>query len=820
MRRAKARNDEQNATTPIQFTINNSNSSLKENVENHKTPNDQQLKRSSIPKGKMLTVSSITNTNSSTRGQIRATPLNRITRSQPGSRSTSPSLRSTPYLNDLSSPYSSDLSSCSSKAKRSAIPIITTRQATPGDQSDYLSASLMGRSFIGRCNQMLTPRDHSTNGRKSFTFDYQSDQSEVSSLCSDKSFGDRKLEDINDIIKSLNSTHWPHKKDGLVSLEHFIFHSQTNLTEDQVRVLTDVFTKMLLDPNTKALSLLLNVLNSFIIHYHNELNFWLYILLTRLFLKTGSDLLSSIQNRIIKTFETISDSFPKTVQFNVILQFLTDTKLTPVLKVKITALQFLLNLLLQMDPSDLNGKNKKDYEEFLKKVITWTDDKKSAQLKSLSQDIISELFNLNTPEFCNVVSQLPAGYWETAYKYMKERKVSKKPVEDSVMFSQSFYDQMLRDSFTKNEDLNQTAYFDSLIKTTQEINKFTSDLKNDHDEDSCKENKSRLMNASVLLNESNGHELTAIELENDLDDDPSTYKTSEIDVRPPQKTSSMDSGISQIDCASTTYKTSISTNDSASTKLSPENRENNSSGSDLTTYNSFKSMNSLYVTTATSMKNDSQADEQLANAVTIASDGEEMTEINNNQYEKCLSSLDELSLGGKTVNGECRPACQFNVVRFEQIVQRIESEPDFEAKLAAFEELDALILIDDFKRDLRPHTSKLIALFIEQIDNKELILRQLTIKTFSDLINALGDAIAKRQLERILDKLLFLTKQDYRDLNSAIQHCSEVIATNFPIKCCVDYLVRIIDAGQYPSNEASIKLMTKVSAFALCVCRF
>lgn len=768
----------------------------------------------------MLTVSSITNTNSSTRSQARTSTLNRITRSQPGSRSTSPSLRSA-YLNDLS-PYSSDLSSCSSKAKRSAIPIITTRQATLGDQSDCMNASLMGRSFSSRCsNQMLTPaRDHSLNGsRKIFTLpDYQSDQSEVSSLCSDKSFGDRKLDDINDIIKSLGSTHWPHKKDGLVSLEHFIFHSPTALDEDQVRILTDIFTKMLLDPNTKALSLLLNVLNSFIIHYHNELNFWLYILLTRLFLKTGSDLLSSIQHRIIKAFETISDSFPKQTQFNVILQFLTDTKLTLVLKVKITALQYLLNLLLQMDPSDLNGKNKKDYEEFLKKVITWTDDKKSAQLKSLSQDIISELFNLNTPEFCNVVSQLPAGYWETAYKYMKERKVSKKPVEDSVMFSQSFYDQMLRCSFTKNEDLNQTAFFDSLIKTTQEINKFTSDLQND-DEDSCKENKSRLMNSSSANGDP--HELTAIELENYLDDDQSTYKTGEIDSRPPQKTSSMDSGISQIDCASTTYKTSTSTNDSASNKLSPENRENNSSGSDLTTYNSFKSMNSLYVTTATSMKNDSTAaDEQLMSAVTIASDGEEMTEINNNQYEKCLSSLDELSLSGRKANGASSRAesRRFDKTRFEQIMQQIESESDAEAKLQSLEELDALILTDAFKRDLRPYTPKLIQLFIGQIDAKELILRQLTIKTFSDLINALGDAITDRQLEQTLDKLLFLTKQDYKDLNSAIQHCTDVIATNFSIRSCVDYLVRIVDGAQYPSNEASIKLLTKVSFMCSRIC--
>ena len=289
---------------------------------------------------------------------------------------------------------------------------------------------------------MLTPRDRSPNGRKIFTLDYQSNHSEMPNMCSDKSFGERKLDDINDIIKSLNSSNWPHKKDGLVNLEHFILHSPTSLTDEQVGILTDVFTGMLLNPNTEALSLLLDVLNSFITQYHNKLNFWLHKLLTRLFLKTGSDLISSIEQRISDVFKKISDLFPNSTQFQVVLGFLTDIKLTPVLKVKITALQYMLNLLLQIDQFEMKSKNVLKYncipfEEFLAKLITWTDHQ-NAQLRSLSQDIISKLFNLNTHEFCNVVSQLPGCYRGTAYKYMKERKVSKKSVGDSVMFSQSF----------------------------------------------------------------------------------------------------------------------------------------------------------------------------------------------------------------------------------------------------------------------------------------------------------------------------------------------------------------------------------------------
>ena len=757
IKRAKLRSEERLQQTPIQlFTINGTSSSLSmikenSNFNNIKTPTNiddhHQIKKSSIPKSKLLTVSS-------TRNQIRTNSLNRITRSQPSSRSTSPSLRSA-YLNDLTSPYSSDLSSIgSSKMKRSAIPVITPRQSLAATAIEDATAfsPLMNRSLIKLKDLSSNHFNGSSNSsvKNVFKLDCsQSDQSEVSSLCSDKSFGERRtLEDINDIIKNLNSTHWPNKKDGLYSLEHFIYHSPTNLNEDQIKLLADLFTKMLLDPNTKALSIVLNTLQTFIIHFNNELSFWLYILLTRLFLKTGSELLASIQKRIIKTFEVIADAFSKSTQFNVVIQFLSDTKLTPVLKVKITALQFLLNLILQMDPADLNCKqNKKEYEQFLIKIIQWTEDKKSAQLRSLSQDIILELFNLNTPEFCNLVSQLPAGYWDTAYKYMKEKKVSKKQVEDSVVFSQSFYDQMLKFSFTNNEDLNQTEYIDSLMKTTREISNFTSGLNSNHLDDSLKENnnKSKLMKSNDYYR-------------NQEEEDYSTYKTSEIEHE--KKANSMDSGISQIDDC----KTSTSTNDSLSNKLSPEQRENidNSSVvSDLTTYNSFKSMNSFYVTTTTTMKNYSQ-NEELNHSISPPStngQAEEITEINNNNLDKCLINLEELNLN----DTKKKKKIKFEKKQFDQLIDRIENEQDIDCKLKSLEELDELILTNDLKKNLKSYTIKLIKLLIDQIENKELILRQLAIKTFSDLINEQRDCILDQQLEIILDKILFLTKQDYKE---------------------------------------------------------
>lgn len=778
--------------TPNQFAAKtNSSSSIKENnanFENTNTPTNglQQSRKpiSSIPKSKLLTVQQ------GNRNSVKTTPLNRITRSQPGSRSTSPSLRSA-YLYDLSSPFGSDLSSCSNSKsnKKSAIPVITARQASI---EDYTNSPLMNRSF--KNNGLL-------NSNKKLNLDYQSDASDVSSICSNKSFSERQLEDINDIIRNLNSTNWPNKKDGLISLEYFIYHSTTTLNEDQLKLLTDIFTKMLLDPNTKTLSLVLSVLNTFIIHFHNEINYWLYVLLTRLFLKTGSEILASIQKRIIKTFETITNSFQKSHQFNVLIQFISDSKLTPILKVKITALQYLINLILQMDPSDLNCKekkyNKEEFERFLIKIISWSEDKKSAQLRSLAQDIILELFNLNTSEFCNIASQLPSNYWDIAYGYVKKVSSSnsnnyKKQVEDSVIFSQSFYDQISKFSFNKNEDLNQTAIFDSLMKTTEEINRFTSGLTTDLND--TEENE-----RTDLDNHSVDDKL----IRDDYQDEQSIYKTSEIE----KKTSSMDSGISQLDCASSAtnnYKSSTSTNNSSlANKLSPECKENidNSSGSDLTTYNSFKSVNSFYVTTTTSMKNYSQAelnDQTIdkTNSNNHKTNSEELNEINNN-YERCLTSLEDLSLS-------------FDEKKFEKLLNRLESK-DADDKLRSIEELNNLILNNDYKKYLEPHSDLLLRILIDQISNKELILRQQSIKTFSNLINEFRDCFEDEQIMYCLDKLLFLTKQDYKELNSSIQHCTDTISKNFKIKSLADYLVKIIDKGEFPSNESSIKLLTKVS---------
>ena len=122
--------------------------------------------------------------------------------------------------------------------------------------------------------------------------------------------------------------------------------------------------------------------------------------MTRLFLKVGSDTLGSIQTRIMKTFELIRESFPIENQFNAIMRLLSDQTQTLNVKVKIAVLHYLSKLIFLMDSSDFtyNRANNNDIQTALIKIVSWTADIKSSDLRKISQDTIVDLYNLNSTE--------------------------------------------------------------------------------------------------------------------------------------------------------------------------------------------------------------------------------------------------------------------------------------------------------------------------------------------------------------------------------------------------------------------------------------
>lgn len=279
------------------------------------------------------------------------------------------------------------------------------------------------------------------------SLDDHSDESETSSICSNDSYR-RPLDsfywngsqhrlhkdisenfslDIDDIIANCESSSWNNRKEGLVNLQRYL--QQGNIiSEILLRRLTDVFTKMFMDSQTKVISLFLDVLNELIVTHSHYLEHWLYILLAKLFNKGGSDILGSVHSKILKTMEIVRISFPCDSQLTAVFRFLTDPTQTPNAKMKIFAMSYISKLSVTTAPgsafpSAVDGK--KDYATLaLTKMIGWTmgnNIKQGPELRRAAQEAILALYSLNASQITLRLSQLPEEYQEAVSGLIKNR---------------------------------------------------------------------------------------------------------------------------------------------------------------------------------------------------------------------------------------------------------------------------------------------------------------------------------------------------------------------------------------------------------------
>lgn len=59
------------------------------------------------------------------------------------------------------------------------------------------------------------------------------------------------IQDINEVIHNLHSIHWSDRKDGLQALQAY-FRSGRMLSSIELKKVTDIFSKIFMDPHTKA----------------------------------------------------------------------------------------------------------------------------------------------------------------------------------------------------------------------------------------------------------------------------------------------------------------------------------------------------------------------------------------------------------------------------------------------------------------------------------------------------------------------------------------------------------------------------------------
>ncbi|XP_041459122.1 CLIP-associating protein 1-A-like isoform X6 [Lytechinus variegatus] len=239
---------------------------------------------------------------------------------------------------------------------------------------------------------------------------FSDDESDASSVCSVGSYGSgpaKIIEDVSEVLNKMASPAWSERKEGLIGLQYTL-HSNRALSRSEIKRITELFTRMFADPQSKTFSLFLETLGEFIIVHKTELLDWLFVLITRLLQKMGSDLLGSILNKIQRTLEIVRESFPYEIQFRILTKYIMDQTQTPNMKTKVAMLRYMESLTDVMDPADFS--NSAETRLAVSRIIGWTKEAKSPEVRRASQAVLIALFELNTPEFSMMLSVLPKTY--------------------------------------------------------------------------------------------------------------------------------------------------------------------------------------------------------------------------------------------------------------------------------------------------------------------------------------------------------------------------------------------------------------------------
>ncbi|XP_054430998.1 CLIP-associating protein 1 [Pteronotus mesoamericanus] len=272
--------------------------------------------------------------------------------------------------------------------------------------------------------------------------------SDASSVCSERSYGSRnggiphylrQTEDVAEVLNHCASSNWSERKEGLLGLQNLL-KSQRTLSRVELKRLCEIFTRMFADPHskiadsepecedkegnlfpsegscTRVFSMFLETLVDFIIIHKDDLQDWLFVLLTQLLKKMGADLLGSVQAKVQKALDVTRDSFPFDQQFNILMRFIVDQTQTPNLKVKVAILKYIESLARQMDPTDFI--NSSETRLAVSRIITWTTEPKSSDVRKAAQIVLISLFELNTPEFTMLLGALPKTFQDGATKLL------------------------------------------------------------------------------------------------------------------------------------------------------------------------------------------------------------------------------------------------------------------------------------------------------------------------------------------------------------------------------------------------------------------
>ncbi|XP_036075849.1 CLIP-associating protein 2 isoform X11 [Rousettus aegyptiacus] len=579
--------------------------------------------------------------------------------------------------------------------------------------------------------------------------------SDASSACSERSYSSRngsiptymrQTEDVAEVLNRCASSNWSERKEGLLGLQNLLKNQRT-LSRVELKRLCEIFTRMFADPHGKRVfSMFLETLVDFIQVHKDDLQDWLFVLLTQLLKKMGADLLGSVQAKVQKALDITRESFPNDLQFNILMRFTVDQTQTPSLKVKVAILKYIETLAKQMDPGDFI--NSSETRLAVSRVITWTTEPKSSDVRKAAQSVLISLFELNTPEFTMLLGALPKTFQDGATKLLHNH------LRNTGNGTQSSMGSPLTRP-TPRSPANWSSPLTSPTNTSQNTlspSAFDYDTENMNSEDiysSLRGVTEAIQNFSFRSQEDMNEPL-----KRDSKKDDGDSMCGGPGMSDPR------AGGDATDSSQTVLDNKASLLHSMPAHSSPRSRD----------YNPYNYSDSISPFNKSALK-------------------EAMFDDDADQFP------DDLSLDHSDLVAELLKELSNHNERVE------------ERKIALYE-LMKLTQEESFSV-WDEHFKTILLLLLETLGDKEPTIRALALKVLREILRH-QPARFKNYAELTVMKTLEAHKDPHKEVVRSAEEAASVLATSISPEQCIKVLCPIIQTADYPINLAAIKMQTKV----------
>ncbi|KAM4842553.1 CLIP-associating protein 2 isoform 17-T17 [Thomomys bottae] len=578
--------------------------------------------------------------------------------------------------------------------------------------------------------------------------------SDASSACSERSYSSRngsiptymrQTEDVAEVLNRCASSNWSERKEGLLGLQNLLKNQRT-LSRVELKRLCEIFTRMFADPHGKVFSMFLETLVDFIQVHKDDLQDWLFVLLTQLLKKMGADLLGSVQAKVQKALDVTRESFPNDLQFNILMRFTVDQTQTPSLKVKVAILKYIETLAKQMDPGDFI--NSSETRLAVSRVITWTTEPKSSDVRKAAQSVLISLFELNTPEFTMLLGALPKTFQDGATKLLHNH------LRNAGNGTQSSMGSPLTRP-TPRSPANWSSPLTSPTNTSQNTlspSAFDYDTENMNSEDIY--SSLRGVTEAIQSFSFRSQEDMSEPLKRDPRKDDGDSMCGGPGVADPR------AGGDATDSSQAAIDNKISLLHSMPAHSSPRSRD----------YNPYNYSDSISPFNKSALK-------------------EAMFDDDADQFP------DDLSLDHSDLVAELLKELSNHNERVE------------ERKIALYE-LMKLTQEESFSV-WDEHFKTILLLLLETLGDKEPTIRALALKVLKEILRH-QPARFKNYAELTVMKTLEAHKDPHKEVVRSAEEAASVLATSISPEQCIKVLCPIVQTADYPINLAAIKMQTKV----------